>query len=57
MQVNVVDIICHHPCPVKEFVVDKKNKIVSTPAYMLGQSVAEIYVGIDKLVKAVIELS
>lgn len=46
----------HVCCPVKEFVVDRKNRIVSTPAYMLGQGPAEVAVGIEKLVKSVLEL-
>jgi enhancing lycopene biosynthesis protein 2 len=47
----------HQSCPVGEFYVDEKNKIVSTPAYMLAQHVSEAADGIEKLVKKVIELS
>ena len=36
--------------------VDEKNKLITTPAYMLGQSVYEISQGIDKLVIAVIDM-
>lgn len=46
----------HLECPVTEFVVDKKNKIVSTPAYMLAEHISEAAEGIDKAVKAVIDL-
>jgi enhancing lycopene biosynthesis protein 2 len=46
----------HLECPVTEFVVDKKNKIVSTPAYMLAKRISEAAQGIDKAVKATIEL-
>lgn len=46
----------HQDCPVRDFVVDKKNKIVSTPAYMLATHISEAYEGIDRCVKAVIEL-
>lgn len=46
----------HQDCPVSEFVVDTKNKIVSTPAYMLAERISEAYTGIGKCVKAVIEL-
>lgn len=46
----------HIICPVTEFVVDKHNKIVSTPAYMLAQSISEVAVGIDKAVKATLDL-
>ena len=47
----------HQNCPVREFYVDEKNKIVSTPAYMLAERVSEAADGIEKLVKKVIELS
>ncbi|MEA5115345.1 MAG: isoprenoid biosynthesis glyoxalase ElbB [Geobacteraceae bacterium] len=46
----------HVECPVREFVVDKKNKIVSTPAYMLAKSISETADGIEKAVKAIIDL-
>ena len=39
-----------------EVVIDNKNLIVSTPAYMLAKGPAEVEVGINKLVKAIIEL-
>jgi enhancing lycopene biosynthesis protein 2 len=47
----------HVSCPVQEFVVDKDRKIVSTPAYMLAQSIKEAAEGIEKLVAAVIDLA
>ncbi len=37
--------------------VDRKNKIVSTPAYMLAQNIGEIEVGIAKLVETVIGMA
>ena len=38
--------------PATEIVIDKKNKIVTTPAYMEGKSsIFEIYTGIEKLVE------
>src|SRR5512133_932889 len=46
----------HEACSVTEFVVDAKNKIVSTPAYMLANRISEIYEGIGKCVKEVIKL-
>ncbi|MBC8425212.1 isoprenoid biosynthesis glyoxalase ElbB [bacterium] len=39
-----------------EIVVDEENRVVSTPAYMLAGSISEVFDGIDKLVKKVIEL-
>ncbi|MHC4512508.1 MAG: isoprenoid biosynthesis glyoxalase ElbB [Planctomycetota bacterium] len=44
----------HNDCPVTEFVVDKKQKIVTTPAYMLGPSIAHVQQGIEKTVSAVL---
>lgn len=46
----------HISCPVKEFIVDEKNKIVTTPAYMLGQRISDVFEGIDKLVEKVLEI-
>ena len=46
----------HVACPVKEFVVDKEHLLVSTPAYMLGQGIGEVAAGIDKAVRATLEL-
>lgn len=46
----------HVDCPVDQFVVDKENLIVSTPAYMLAGSISEAAKGIEKAVKATLEL-
>ncbi len=46
----------HRECPVTEFVVDKQHKIVSTPAYMLATCISETAQGIEKTVKAVLDL-
>jgi enhancing lycopene biosynthesis protein 2 len=46
----------HTDCPVTEFVVDRKNRIVTTPAYMLANRISEAAEGIEKAVKATIEL-
>jgi enhancing lycopene biosynthesis protein 2 len=46
----------HEECPVDDIVVDRQNKIVSTPAYMLATRISEVADGIDKCVKAVINL-
>ncbi len=46
----------HVSCPVSDIVVDEKNKIVTTPAYMLGQRISEVAEGIEKLVTKVLEL-
>ena len=47
----------HFECTVDEIHVDKKYKIVSTPAYMLAQDINQAYSGIKKLVDKVIELA
>jgi enhancing lycopene biosynthesis protein 2 len=46
----------HQECPVTEFVVDARNKLVSTPAYMLATRISEVYEGIDKCVGEVVKL-
>jgi enhancing lycopene biosynthesis protein 2 len=46
----------HVECPVTEFAVDKKNRIVSTPAYMLAERISQTAEGIEKTVKAVLDL-
>jgi len=46
----------HVNCPVQEFVIDKENKIVSSPAYMLAGRISEAAEGIEKTVKALIDL-
>lgn len=47
----------HVECPVDGIVVDEENKVVSTPAYMLANSLVEANAGISKLVAKVIELA
>ena len=47
----------HKQTQANEIVIDEKNKIISTPAYMHGDApLAKIAEGIDKCVKKVIEL-
>lgn len=46
----------HQTCTVREAHIDTKRKIVTTPAYMLAQNLAEAYEGIEKLVREVIKL-
>ena len=47
----------HQAVNVDEIVVDEQHKIISTPAYMLAQSIVEANQGIQKLVAKVIELA
>lgn len=46
----------HVTCPVDDIVVDADQKVVTTPAYMLAQSISEAALGIDKLVARVLVL-
>lgn len=46
----------HIDCPVQEYVIDRENKLISTPAYMLAGSISEAAEGIDKTVEALLEM-
>jgi len=43
-------------CSVKDFVADEKNKIVTTPAYMMDAKIEDVAEGIGKAVKKVLEM-
>jgi enhancing lycopene biosynthesis protein 2 len=47
----------HVECPVDKAVIDKANRVVSTPAYMLARSVSDAEAGINKFVASVLELA
>lgn len=47
----------HVDCAVEDIVEDKDHKLVTTPAYMLAQSIAEAASGINKAVDRVLELA
>ncbi|AYC34771.1 isoprenoid biosynthesis protein ElbB [Pseudomonas cavernae] len=47
----------HEECVVSEVVEDAQRKLVTTPAYMLAQSIGEAAAGINKLVDRVLELA
>lgn len=47
----------HEDCEVSDIVVDPERKLVTTPAYMLAQSISETAAGINKLVDRVLELA
>ena len=47
----------HQNCSTKEVVVDVKNKIVSTPAYMNAKSISEVAEGIEKLVNEIVSMN
>ncbi|MEM7392705.1 MAG: isoprenoid biosynthesis glyoxalase ElbB [Verrucomicrobiota bacterium] len=44
----------HCECPVDEFTVDAENKVVSTPAYMLGPWIKDVNTGIARCVAEVL---
>jgi enhancing lycopene biosynthesis protein 2 len=47
----------HVECPVKEFVVDRERKLVSSPAYMLAENISEAAEGIEKTVQTLLEMA
>ncbi len=47
----------HKKADVDEIVVDAKNKIVTTPCYMLAQSIKDVGTGAAKLVAKVMEMA
>jgi len=47
----------HIECPVREFVVDRKRKLISSPAYMLAESISEAAEGIERTVEALLEMT
>lgn len=47
----------HQDCAVDGIVVDEKNRLVTTPAYMLAQSISEAAKGIHKLVEQVLAMA
>jgi len=49
--------LTHVDCDVADVVIDEAHKIVTTPAYMLADSISEAAVGINKLVKYVLAFS
>lgn len=47
----------HCDCAVTDFIVDEANKVVSTPAYMLGPWVKDVHAGISRCVREVLALA
>ena len=47
----------HQECSARDFVLDKENHIVSTPAYMVGQSISEVAEGIDKTIAELLKMT
>jgi enhancing lycopene biosynthesis protein 2 len=47
----------HVACSTDNIVVDSDHKVVSTPAYMLAQSISEASAGIHKAIQALLKLA
>jgi len=47
----------HRICSVDMIHVDEANKVVTTPAYMIGPGIADVAAGIEKLVARILELA
>lgn len=47
----------HEICPVEEYVSDRFNKILSTPAYMYNTTPAKAFSGISKMIRELVEMS
>lgn len=47
----------HTVCEVTSIHVDIENKIVTTPAYMLGPTISKVAEGIEKLIKKVLDMA
>ncbi|MBD3305835.1 isoprenoid biosynthesis glyoxalase ElbB [candidate division KSB3 bacterium] len=46
----------HVACQVKEITVDTEHRIVSGPAYMLGENISDVADGIEQVVKALVAM-
>ncbi len=47
----------HEACAVSSVVVDRERRVVTTPAYMLAQSISEAAAGIEMLVREVFSMA
>jgi enhancing lycopene biosynthesis protein 2 len=47
----------HVVSTVDNIVVDQTNKIVTTPAYMLGPTISKVALGIEKLIKEILKMA
>lgn len=47
----------HEACPVTDICVDADNRLVTTPAYMLGPGIKDVAQGIEKLVAQVLQMA
>lgn len=47
----------HIDCPVDDFITDRLNKIITTPAYMYNTTPAEAFKGISAMVRELVEMA
>ncbi|EKO3580133.1 isoprenoid biosynthesis glyoxalase ElbB [Vibrio metschnikovii] len=47
----------HVNCPVDDYVYDQRHNVLSTPAYMLAENLSQAALGIDRLIKRLIQLA
>ncbi len=48
----------HENCEVTDYITDRENKLLTTPAYMYGNALPfEVFTGIRKMIKEVIEMA
>ena len=47
----------HIDCPVQDFITDRLNKIITTPAYMYDSSPNLVFKGISGLIKELVEMA
>ncbi|MCB0357796.1 MAG: isoprenoid biosynthesis glyoxalase ElbB, partial [Bdellovibrionales bacterium] len=47
----------HENCAVDDFITDRENKIISTPAYMYPAKPAEVFKGISGLINELVEMA
>jgi enhancing lycopene biosynthesis protein 2 len=47
----------HQECSARDFVFDKQNSVISTPAYMRGQSISEVAEGIEKTIHQLLKMT
>jgi len=47
----------HTDCAADDIVVDEANRVLSTPAYMLGKTIKDVEAGIAKLVKRIVAMA
>lgn len=48
----------HENCPVDDFITDRENKVVTTPAYMYGEAAPnKVFTGVSKALKELVEMA